>query len=191
MFCYEFLGTFCLVGAINASTANPAAIGLTFFFLLMLCSPVSGGHMNPAVTIGVFINKVSKAREDGTFGSLVLQAFNMIFGQVCGALFSMEIFFCILERKQEDGEVINASDFPHLKSRADAWEQAMSIEMIVTCIFVGSVLLVKNNVSKVTVAGEDGLGIFGCAVQALSLTGMILVAGNHTGASLNPAVSIS
>ena len=103
----------------------------------------------------------------------------------------MEIFFCILERKQADGEVINHAEFPHLKARADKWEQAMAMEMIVTCIFVGSVLLVKNNISSVTVAGENALGIFGCAVQALSLTGMILIAGSHTGASLNPAVSLS
>ena len=80
VFCYELLGTFCLVGAINASSANPAAIGLTFFFLLLLCSPISGGHMNPAVTLGVFINRVSAARENGTFGSLIFQAFNMVAG---------------------------------------------------------------------------------------------------------------
>jgi len=67
----------------------------------------------------------------------------------------------------------------------------MSIEAFSTFIFVSAVLLVKDKRSGMFSAAinEAGVGFFGCALIALSLTGMILLAGPTTGASLNPAIS--
>lgn len=69
----------------------------------------------------------------------------------------------------------------------------MSIEAFCTFIFVSAVLLVKDKRSGMFSASinEAGVGFFGCALIALSLTGMVLAAGSHTSASLNPAVSIA
>ena len=39
--------------------------------------------------------------------------------------------------------------------------------------------------------GKSAVGFLGCASIATALTGMILFAGPHTSASLNPAVSIA
>ena len=57
VFTYEFIGTFALVGAINCSKGDAACCGITLFFMLLVLGPITGGHMNPAVTLGVFINK--------------------------------------------------------------------------------------------------------------------------------------
>jgi len=57
VFVYEFIGTFALVGAINCSKGDAACCGITLFFMLLVLGPITGGHMNPAVTLGVFINK--------------------------------------------------------------------------------------------------------------------------------------
>lgn len=67
----------------------------------------------------------------------------------------------------------------------------MAIESFATFIFVSAILLVKDKRSSMFSAAIDeaGVGFFGCALIALSLTGMILMAGPSTGASLNPAVS--
>jgi len=67
----------------------------------------------------------------------------------------------------------------------------MSIEAFSTFIFVSAVLLVKDKRSGNFSAAIDEarVGFFGCALIALSLTGMILLAGPSTGASLNPAIS--
>jgi aquaporin Z len=46
----EFLGTLFFVYIILA-TANPIAIGAALAFVLLLTSGISGGMMNPAVTI--------------------------------------------------------------------------------------------------------------------------------------------
>jgi len=65
--------------------------------------------------------------------------------------------------------------------------------MFCTFIFVSGVLLVKDERARyfTTAVGQDFVSFFGCAIIALTLTAMILFSGPRTGASMNPAVSIS
>jgi len=120
VFFYEFLGTFILVATINASNGNAPAIGLTLFFLLLLTGPITGGHMNPSVTVGVFLNRVRDANKNGQMGSCVIQAAIMIIAQVCGAAFSMHIYFSIMRTYDDDG-ILEAKDFPTLHVSLDNW----------------------------------------------------------------------
>lgn len=46
----EFLGTILFVYVILA-TGNPLAIGATLALVILLTSSISGGHINPAVSI--------------------------------------------------------------------------------------------------------------------------------------------
>jgi glycerol uptake facilitator-like aquaporin len=95
-----------------------------------------------------------------------------------------------------DIENTNAGNFPILEPQTSNYSQAFIIEMFVTFIFVYSVLLVKDvNISVfhdegVRVAGSK-VNWFGWMTIALSLSAMIFVAGPHTGASINPAVSVA
>ena len=114
VFCYEFIGTFVLVGAVNASGGNAAAIGLTLFVLLLCLGPITGGHMNPAVTIGVWINRSLKACKDRTFASQTVQALLVILAQCCGALFASWVFFALLTLDDENGKA-DTDVFPHLE----------------------------------------------------------------------------
>jgi aquaporin Z len=71
----EFLGTFILVISILA-TANPIYIAAAFLAAITIISKVSGGHINPVVTLTMFMN--------GTIsGSQVLM---YIPAQILGAL---------------------------------------------------------------------------------------------------------
>ena len=51
----EFLGTFILVISILA-TANPIYIAAAFLAAITIISKISGGHINPVVTLAMFMN---------------------------------------------------------------------------------------------------------------------------------------
>lgn len=52
---YEFLGACFLVYSINMSEGHAYAIGLMLCALCLIGGGVSGGHYNPAVSVGVYI----------------------------------------------------------------------------------------------------------------------------------------
>lgn len=92
----EFVGTFMLSGAINLSTvyysdgkqeANPLLIILTFFAAITFTRSISGGHLNPAVTLGVYFQKDKEERsKDQSLMTLYVLA--QVLGAVCSCLFS-------------------------------------------------------------------------------------------------------
>lgn len=193
VFCYELFGTFALVGVINSSKADPACVGLTLFFLLLLLGPLTGGHMNPAVSIGVWINKAWDSCTNNQFWSLTLQFALMMLAQFIGGLLASWLFFEILEHQDNIAGNVNPDDFPHLEVQTESWAQAMCLEAFCTFIFVSAVLLVKDARAGLFsgAISEIGVNFFGCAIIATALVGMILAAGPHTSASLNPAFSLA
>jgi len=52
---YEALGTALFTYCIIVSTANAVAASLGLFAMIVIFGSVTGGHFNPAVTIGVFL----------------------------------------------------------------------------------------------------------------------------------------
>ncbi len=66
----EFLGTFIFISVIVA-TGNPWAIGATLAVLIFFASSVSGGHMNPAVSIMTLFN--SGISTENAVGYIVAQ----------------------------------------------------------------------------------------------------------------------
>ena len=180
VFMYEFIGTFFLVCAVIATKGNPIGIGLTLFFLLLLGGPVTGAHYNPSVSLGVLINNMNNGWNMPRF----VQFWNMIAAQFIGGLLGMEfLYMCIVEKSHAK----NIEEFPVLKPEA-AWFQSCMIEAMCTGIFVMANLLVKDPRSGF--AGH-GHGWMGCFTIAAALSAMIFVAGPHSGASLNPAVSVA
>lgn len=76
----EFTGTILLVYVVLA-TGDPLAIGAALTVAILIGGKVSGGHFNPAVTVGLTLAKrLSK--------NLVLP---YIFAQIAGAYVAMEL----------------------------------------------------------------------------------------------------
>lgn len=93
------------------------------------------------------------------------------------------LYMCIVTKSHGK----NISEFPILKPEAAFW-QSLCIEAMCTAVFVMANLLVKDPRSGF--AGH-GHGWMGCFTIASALAAMIFVAGPHSGASLNPAVSVA
>lgn len=51
----EFLGTFLLVLSVLASGGNAYVVGATLAVIIILTGKLSGGHVNPAVTLTMYV----------------------------------------------------------------------------------------------------------------------------------------
>lgn len=77
----EFSGTLFFVYVILA-TGNPLAIGAALALVILLATPISGGHMNPAVTIVMAsLGKIDRA-----------ELIPYVFAQVFGGLIALELY---------------------------------------------------------------------------------------------------
>ena len=118
----EFLGTFFLVffgvtsfismGGNDMLLEGTITLGLTLFVLVHILGPVSGCHLNPAITLPVFMS--GKMKQDETIAYIV--------AQIVGATLGFVLF---KELKPETG----ASDI-----------DVMIIALIGTTFFVASLL---------------------------------------------------
>lgn len=94
IFGYEFVCTGLLVICINATHGDAAAIGLCVFFLLLTAGPLTGGHFNPAVSLGVFINKPM------TLESCV-HLLNLWLAQILGGLVGMCMIYSMISNSDQ------------------------------------------------------------------------------------------
>ena len=51
----EFLGTLLLVLSVLASGGSAWFIGITYAVIILFTSKTSGGHINPAVSLGMYV----------------------------------------------------------------------------------------------------------------------------------------
>jgi aquaporin Z len=56
----EYVGSFFFILAIFASGGNPLVIGAALALVIFLIAAVSGGHVNPAVSLAMYMNGALK-----------------------------------------------------------------------------------------------------------------------------------
>lgn len=170
----EFVGTllfvFLGVGSIVASSGQlgvALAHGVGMAIIVSMTMSISGGHINPAVTFGVWIAN----RMDGrTAGQYVL-------AQVLGAVSGAALVKAVLPRVAVGMALVGT---PRLASEV-TFMQGVWIEALLTFFLVSAVFGTAVSSEAPKIAGFGiGLAIF---VDAL-------VGGGLTGAMMNPARAI-
>ncbi len=177
----EMIGTMVLVlmgcgAAVFAGAGQPFdsvgtlgvafAFGLSVVAMVYAIGSISGSHINPAITLGVFLS----GRMSGKDASMY-----MIF-QVIGAIIGSSILWFLAKDSASTTTLTGANGF------ADGhMAQAFVAETVFTFIFVLVVL---------GVTAKNGLSNFAGLAIGLALVLIHIVAIPITGTSVNPARSI-
>lgn len=157
-------GTACMVGCDvkGGYFMTAAAFGLVIVAMAYSIGNISGCHINPAVSLAMFINKKLSAKD---FVSYVIS-------QVLGAILGAGIL-CIFFKPSKGLGSNGLYDGSYIKS--------ILIEIILTFVFVLAILGVTSKVKNGQIAG---------LVIGLTLTLVHILGIGFTGTSVNPARSI-
>ena len=186
----EFIGTFTLVlfGCGAAVIAGPSVgattvgvLGIAFAFGLAIVAmaygigPVSGCHVNPAVSLGVLVAGGMSASDFITY----------VIAQCLGAIAGAAVLWLIMSGKASgwDGGLGANGWGPGYLGEYNLLS-ALVFEVVATFIFVVTILGVTRRSTPMHLAGFAGLAI------GLTLVMIHIVGINVTGVSVNPARSL-
>ena len=162
----EFIGTFFLVLTIGLTVINgtplaPLAIGSSLMVMVYMGGHVSGGHYNPAVSLGVFLRgKMASG------GELVGYMVSQLLGAVVAALVVLAI----------TGKTFAPAPAPDASPAA-----ALLVEFLYTFALV---LVVLNSAASARTQGNSFYGIaIGFTIVVAAFAG-----GPVSGGAFNPAV---
>ena len=146
----EFLATLLFVFAIITAVAEagpfaPVAIGLALMVLVYATGHISGGHLNPAVSLGAWIRGAMTATE----------MFIYWVAQALGALVGALLCRAVLPMAGEAAQIQSGSAF------------------IVEAMFTFILVFVVLNVA--TAKANDGNSFYGLAIGATVMTGAFAV----------------
>jgi aquaporin Z len=163
----EFIGTFFLVLTVGCAVVGngagafaPLAIGSALMVMVFAGGHISGGHFNPAVTLGVWLRGRCEAKDVAPY---------MIF-QIIGA-------------------VVAAYTVKFLKGGAavTALQPATGQALLAEFLFTFALVYVVLNAA--TAKGTSGNSFYGLAIGFTVMVGAFSV-GNISGGAFNPAVAV-
>ncbi len=171
----EFIGTFFLVLVIglvgyhevlfqSPQVLAPIGIGVILMVMVYMGGPVSGGHYNPAVTLGVLLSKKISSGD----------AVKYMLVQLLGAIAAAVVFYIIF--KSTLGSPAPARGFNYNA-------KPLILEMLFTFALVSVVLHVA------TTQKAAGNSYYGLAIGFTVMAGAI-AAGPYSGGAFNPAVTL-
>ena len=176
----EFIGTAILVlfgcgtAVVTSAEVVPTALafGLAIVALAYAIGNVSGCHVNPAVSLAMYITKKLKGKD--LCGYVVAQ----FLGALCGSL----LLWTILTLSGADIEEVGLGANSLITSNAGGVWGSMLIEIILTFVFIYTIIGVTNDKDKSHIAGI----VIGLALAFVHIFGICL-----TGTSVNPARSLA
>ena len=191
----EFMGQvffmyIVLVGGSTGSDAWGISGPLALFAVVNVFGGISGGHFNPAVTLGVYVR-------EGKYAENFIFAILYIVSQIAGALCGMLLAYLVL-RIEVDGEYTVPKDKVPLllpsaitykvidSGNVDLIENFTTFYMEVVCTFIFVAFILHVTGSK---TGGLDLGAWKVPAICLNLWALCSV-DYYTAASFNPALAI-
>ena len=180
----EFIGTAVLVlfGCGSAAIAGETlgtlgialAFGLSIVAMAYVIGNISGCHINPAVSLAVFINKKMSLKDFCFY----------VVAQFLGAIAGIGILYGIIACSSLDVAVcgLGANGFNEASAVGLNLVGAIICEILLTFVFIYTILGVTSDEKKGTVAG---------IVIGLTLTFVHIMGIPLTGTSVNPARSLA
>jgi len=162
----NFMATYKADGTISISLVE---IIIGFLIAIQIARKLSGAHVNPAVTLTFYINTPYAERQH-----VLPQYREMILGQLVGAL------LCPLF-----SQILIGNSLTLKASTESNFFTAFVMEMLGSAVFY-SVILFQGK-KEFNLIGNDE--VISSIVVAMGLAGGISIAGNESGAGLNPAIS--
>ena len=180
----EFIGTAVLVlfGCGSAAIAGQTlgtlgialAFGLSIVAMAYVIGNISGCHINPAVSLAMLINKKMTVKD----------FIGYVISQVLGAIFGIAILYAIMACSGLDIGVqgLGANGFDSASSVGLNMVGAILVEVVLTFVFIYTILGVTSDDKKSSVAGI----VIGLTLAFVHIMGIPL-----TGTSVNPARSLA
>ena len=178
----EFIGTAVLVlfGCGSAAIAGGAlgtlgialAFGLSIVAMAYVIGNISGCHINPAVSLAMLLNKKMTLKDFICY----------VVAQVIGAIVGTALLFAILKCSGMPTTNLGQNGFGDASSVGINMGGAFLVEVILTFVFIYTILGVTSDDSKASVAGI----VIGLTLAFVHIMGIPL-----TGTSVNPARSLA
>lgn len=179
----EFIGTAVLVlfgcGSAVFAGETLGTLGIAFAFGLAIVAMayvignISGCHVNPAVSLAMFINKKISGKD---FAYYVIA---QVLGAIAGAGILYLVINCCGLTVAEVG--LGTNGYGELSTAGISAGGAFIVEMILTFVFVFTILGVTSDESKSSISGI----VIGLTLVFVHILGIPL-----TGTSVNPARSL-
>ena len=187
--CAEFIGTFLFVffaagvvcadqelHAAGQSGMGAAAIalvrGLTFAILICALSQVSGGHFNPAITIGTWVTRKMGSTQALFYGIV----------QVLGAMAGAWSLTHLVPDQVWRAAGLATPDLATEISRTQGILLELTLTFFLVFVFFAMVAEARSETPLLTRFGGFAVG--------LTIFAGTLVGGPYTGASMNPAMAL-
>ncbi|WP_044356710.1 MIP/aquaporin family protein [Paenibacillus sp. E194] len=176
----ELIGTFVLVlfGCGSAATAGAQlgnlgiafAFGLSIVALAYVIGPISGCHVNPAVSLAMLFNKKMS----------VADFIGYVVAQTIGAVAGAGLLYAIIDSTGNAVTNLGQNGFGAGYGIGITPMMAFVVEIVLTFVFIYAILGVTSDESKSSVAGI----VIGLTLAFVHILGIGL-----TGTSVNPARS--
>lgn len=183
----ECIGTAVLVlfgcgsAALTGGIAGPLGIlgiaiafGLSIVAMAYVIGNISGCHVNPAVSLAMLINKKISVKDFACY----------VVSQVIGAIAGIGLLYLIINNSELNVDItgLGANGFDSASAIGLNMIGAIIVEIILTFVFIYTILGVTSDEKKSSVAG---------IVIGLTLTFVHILGIPLTGTSVNPARSLA